>query len=91
MKPLIRPTLIATIIFLLIFLTISLSGFRFTSSLRINDYASGALTLEKASTPQAQDDRSEVGSTDGITVMSFIIVAIIIIPILLKRRSWSQS
>ena len=38
-------------------------------------------------TPQPQD-RSEIGSTDGIVAMVGIIVLIIIVPILLRRRDW---
>jgi hypothetical protein len=35
-------------------------------------------------------DVSEIGSTDGIIVMGFIIVIIIILPILLQRKSWME-
>jgi hypothetical protein len=42
-------------------------------------------------TPQPQVDKSEIGSTDGITIMSFVIVAIIIAPIFLLRKHWSQT
>ena len=40
-------------------------------------------------TPQP-DDLSEVGSTDGIMVMGFLIALIILIPILLQRRLWME-
>jgi hypothetical protein len=50
-----------------------------------------AMFLQTTATPQPQEDKSEIGSTDGITLMSFTIVAIIIIPILLQRKRWAQA
>jgi hypothetical protein len=37
------------------------------------------------------EDLSEIGSTDGIIVMGFVIVLIVIIPILLQRKSWMET
>ena len=94
MKLLFRPTLIIIIISLLIFLTISLSGFGYVQTINTDTqaYTSGALiAIQTTATPQAEEDRSEIGSTDWITVMSIVIVAIVIVPILLKRKSWSQD
>lgn len=45
--------------------------------------------LQATITPQPED-LSEVGSTDGILVMGFVIALIIIIPILLRRTSWME-
>ena len=50
-----------------------------------------AVFFQTTTTPQPQADRSEIGSTDKITIMSFAIVAIIIVPILLLRKYWSQT
>jgi hypothetical protein len=47
--------------------------------------ASGALQATPTPTPV-----SEVGSTDWITLVSIIIVLIVIIPILIRRRSWDH-
>jgi hypothetical protein len=58
---------------------------------KITDNHSAVIVLQTTATPQPKADQSEVGSTDGITVMSLIIVAIIIVPIFLKRKSWSQT
>jgi hypothetical protein len=41
-------------------------------------------------TPQPQD-ASEIGSTDGIIAMGVIISLIVIIPILLRRKSWMET
>jgi hypothetical protein len=50
----------------------------------------GAFLLQATATPPA-DDLSEIGSTDGIVVMGFVIVLIVIVPILLQRKSWMES
>jgi len=52
----------------------------------------GATTFFLQATPTPQPkDQSKVGSTDGIVAMGFFIAFIIIIPILLRRKSWKQS
>lgn len=59
-------------------------------STRFSQYAGAALLQQSTATPETQADRSEIGSTDYITLASFIIVAIIIIPLVIKRKSWTQ-
>jgi hypothetical protein len=54
------------------------------------DLDSGAFFLQPTATPPPQD-LSEIGSTDGIIVMGFVIALIIIIPILLQRKSWMEN
>jgi hypothetical protein len=48
----------------------------------------GAASLSaQVSTPtQNGEDLSEVGSTDGIVVMGFVLVAIVTLPLLLHRK-----
>ena len=41
-----------------------------------------------ASTAEARED---VGSTDGIMILAVVIVLIVIIPILLRRQTWSNG
>jgi hypothetical protein len=48
-----------------------------------------AFFLQTTPTPQPKD-QSKVGSTDGIVAMGFIIALIIIIPILLRIKSWRE-
>jgi hypothetical protein len=51
----------------------------------------GAATFFFQTTPTPQPkDLSKVGSTDGIAAMGFFIAFIIVIPILLRRKSWMQ-
>jgi hypothetical protein len=33
---------------------------------------------------------SEVGSTDGLVMLSIIIVLIVVVPILMRRKTWSS-
>lgn len=46
--------------------------------------------MQPTSTPQ-QKDLSEIGSTDGIVVMGFVIALIVVVPLLLRRKSWMES
>ncbi|HSL42117.1 MAG TPA: hypothetical protein VK897_01720 [Anaerolineales bacterium] len=54
-----------------------------------SNFGSAAFFLQATATPQ-QEDLSVIGSTDGIIAMGFIIALIIIIPILLRRKSWME-
>lgn len=51
---------------------------------------SGAFFLQATATP-VQDDLSRVGSTDGIVVLGVFIALIIVVPILLRRKSWMEN
>lgn len=55
------------------------------------DFSAGAFfALQPTSTPAPQD-LSEIGSTDGIVTMGFVITLIVIVPILLHRKSWRET
>ena len=62
------------------------SAFLAAPSFAVSDVQTGAFL---AATP-TQAAASEVGSTDWITLVSFIIVLIVITPILVRRKSWDQ-
>lgn len=49
-----------------------------------------ALFLQSTATPQPKD-MSEIGSTDGIVFMGILIALIVIVPILLQRKSWMET
>jgi hypothetical protein len=88
MKKITRPVIILLLSLALALTSVAFSG---VSSIQQSiKYPQVVLFLQTTSTPQLEEDRSEIGSTDWITVMSFVIVAIIVIPIVLKRKSWSQ-
>ena len=46
--------------------------------------------MQPTSTPKPED-LSEIGSTDGIVIMGFLIALIVIIPILVRRKSWMEN
>ena len=51
--------------------------------------AATAFFFQTTPTPQPKD-LSKIGSTDGIVAMGIIIALIIVIPILMRRKSWRQ-
>ena len=54
-----------------------------------NTISSAALFSQTTPTPQ-QIDKSEIGSTDEIVVLGVAICIIVILPIILQRKSWMQ-
>ena len=72
-------------------LAVALSSAALTRSAQTSSLGDGAVLLQATTTPQPEEGVSEVGSTDGIAAMGFVIVIIALIPILLRRRSWMQS
>jgi len=51
--------------------------------------SSAALFSQATPTPE-QTDKSEIGSTDEIAVLGIAICIIVILPIILQRKSWMQ-
>jgi hypothetical protein len=47
----------------------------------------GVFFMQPTATPRPEE-LSKVGSTDGIALMGIVIALIVIIPILLRRKSW---
>jgi hypothetical protein len=91
MKRFIRPSPLWIVSLFLVLFGVAFSRSIIDQPATLTKYTGAALSFQTTATPEAQDDRSQIGSTDGITLMSFAIVAIIIIPILLQRKSWSQA
>ncbi len=91
MKKTLRSLLILAVSLFLVILSTAFIDPTTTQPSTFSNYSGAAITYQTTSTPETTGDRSEVGSTDGITIASFIIVAIIIIPIMLKRKSWTQD
>jgi len=54
-----------------------------------DNLGAAAFFLQPTPTPQPRD-LSKIGSTDGIVAMGIFIALIIVIPILLRRKSWMQ-
>ena len=53
------------------------------------NFGAAVFFLQSTSTPQPKDV-SEIGSTDGIVIMGFLIALIVIIPILWHRKAWME-
>ena len=55
-----------------------------------SNLTAAAFILQPTSTPAPQGV-SKIGSTDGIVTMGILIALIVVIPILLRRKSWMES
>jgi len=90
MKRSIPPSIILIVSVFLVLFSVAFSRSISAQSATFTGNTGAALFFQTTATPESQEDRSEIGSTDGITLMSFAIAAIIIIPILLQKKHWSQ-
>jgi hypothetical protein len=80
------------VLFVLIVLFLVISGLVLRSiNLTGDQLGAAALHAQVTPTPPIEKDRSEIGSTDGIIFMAIIIMMIIFVPILIQRKSWSES
>jgi hypothetical protein len=55
------------------------------------ELGAAAFYMQGTTTPEPTENVSEIGSTDGIVLMGVIIVLIVVVPILLRRKSWSSQ
>ena len=93
MKKFTRPLLLLCISALLVFLSVAFSRSGSIQPASYRGYTGGVIALQLTATPEPVEveDQSVVGSTDGITILSFVIAAIILIPIFMKRRDWDAN
>lgn len=85
MKRLTRPLITLALSLALAFFAASITYS--TPSQAKMSFSAGTFFQQTTPTPQ-QEDLSEIGSTDEIVIMSGIIVFIVIVPILLRHKSW---
>jgi len=91
MKKLMRPIITAGLGILLALFSAALTySYSAPPALEGNFGDAAAFFLQSTSTPQPKDI-SEIGSTDGIVIMGILIALIIIVPILLQRKSWMEN
>lgn len=85
---LVRPIITITIGFVLALFS---AGLTYSAPTIDGNFGDGAAAffLQSTSTPQPKD-MSEIGSTDGIVIMGILIALIILVPILLQRKSWME-
>lgn len=83
-----RPLMTLTISLLI---ALSCAAATYTArTLGSNNSTTASLFLQTTPTPPVEEDRTEVGSTDGIVVMGGVIVLIVLVPILLQYKTWVQ-
>jgi hypothetical protein len=85
MKRLTRPLITLGLSLVLALFSAALT-YSTTSQAQVN-LSVGTFFLQATPTPQ-EEDLSEIGSTDEIVAMTGVIVMIVVIPILLRRKSW---
>jgi hypothetical protein len=89
MKKLMRPILTIGLGLVLALFSAALT-YSYSAPPVIERNLSTATVFPQSTTTPQPEDASEIGSTDGIIVMGIIISLIIIIPILLRRKSWME-
>lgn len=88
MRKLLRPFIILVISLLL---ALSCTGLTYPAgSYDLSNTTGAALFFQTTETPQPEEDKSEVGSTDGIVIMGGVITLIVLIPILARRKAWMR-
>jgi hypothetical protein len=87
MKKIARPLITLGIGLFLAFFSAALTYI--PSSNTQSAFSSAAFFSQTTPTPE-QQDRSEIGSTDQIVVLGVAICIIVVLPILLRRKSWLQ-
>jgi len=88
MNKLIRPAIILGISLLIAFASAAIT---YTAKIAGSGYSTTAsILLQTTPTPKAEEDRSEVGSTDLIVVMGGVITLIVLVPVLVQRKAWMR-
>ncbi len=88
MRKFLRPLLTIGIGLLLALSSAALMTYPASPAIQGN-FAAAAFFLQPTKTPKPKD-LSVIGSTDGIVILGFVIALIIIVPILLRRKSWME-
>jgi len=82
----------AIILGISLIVALTIAAITYTERISSLDYSTTAsILLQTTPTSQVEEDRSEIGSTDLIVVMGAVITMIVLIPILVQRKSWMQT
>jgi len=87
----IRSKKIYITLFILIALFLLISGSILRNTKLSGEQLNAAALYAQVTPTPPVEDRSEIGSTDGIVFMGIIILLIIFVPIFLQRKSWSSD
>lgn len=71
---------------LIILLVLALAITNFNRPVAFAQNRNAASSLQQVTPTSIVEDQSEVGSTDGILIMSFVIVLIVVTPLLLRKQ-----
>ncbi|MBK9927600.1 MAG: hypothetical protein IPP66_20210 [Anaerolineales bacterium] len=87
MKRFIRPAIILGVSLLI---ALSSAMITYTAKISGQGYSTTASILLQTTPTPVEEDRSEVGDTDLIVILGGVITAIILIPVLIQRKSWMR-
>jgi hypothetical protein len=87
-----RLTRSAIIIGISLLIALSSAAITYTTKISSSGYSTTAsFILQTTPTPEVEEDRSEVGSTDLIVIMGGVITLVVLIPVLIQRKSWMRT
>jgi hypothetical protein len=78
-----------TALIISLFLIVACSQLNSTSI--VQKSLGSAAIFQQATPTHPVEDKSVPGTTDGIVIMGFLIVVIVIAPILIKRKTWLKK
>jgi hypothetical protein len=88
MKRFIRPAIVLGVSLLI---ALSSAAITYTAKISGLGYSTTAsIFLQTTPTPKAEQDRSEVGDTDLIVIMGGVLTLIVLIPVIIQRKSWMR-
>lgn len=76
---------------LLISLLLALVVAVLSQPLDADEHMGAAALIAQSTVTPPPKDVSEIGSTDGIVLLGVVIVLIVVLPILLRRKTWSKD
>jgi hypothetical protein len=69
----------------LVFALVAVANFDYPTVSQKN-LSAASLSMQISTPDQPADNVSEVGSTDGIVIMGFVLVIIVIVPVLFRKK-----
>lgn len=76
---------IALIFIVLVFALVAFANFDHPS-VSAKNLSAASLSMQITTPTQPADNVSEVGSTDGIVIMGFVLVIVVTVPVLIRRK-----
>lgn len=69
----------------LVFALVAVANFDYPT-VSLKNLSAASLSMQISTPDQPADNVSEVGSTDGIVIMGFVLVIIVIMPVLFRKK-----